>query len=57
MPMKVRCSKCNKVIYESKELLTPDEIISKFDGHCPHCGHKLGHFPSDVKISPVEKRA
>jgi DNA-directed RNA polymerase subunit RPC12/RpoP len=57
MPMKVRCSKCKKVIYESKELLTPDEIISKFDGHCPHCGHKLGHFPSDVKISPVEKRA
>jgi len=51
MPQTVICSECNEVLYDSETrssgkgatpmIVSPVEIIEKYDGRCPKCNKRL----------------
>lgn len=54
MPQRVTCQKCGHTLFEGIELTAPDEIIQRFDGHCPKCGKKLTFDLTKVNIKPIK---
>jgi len=52
MPQKVTCSECNYLLYEGDILKSPQDIIKKYDGHCPKCNRELGVGGANVRIYP-----
>lgn len=51
MPQKIVCVACGKILYDSKELKPPVEVIQKFEGTCPQCGKSLVFQPENVEIN------
>ncbi|MHA1785590.1 MAG: hypothetical protein ACTSVY_08175 [Candidatus Helarchaeota archaeon] len=51
MPELVYCKKCGNVLYESIELISPNEVLKRFGEHCPSCNRKLEFNPTLVQIS------
>jgi len=56
MPLRATCKECGHVLYEGKELKSPDEIRSEYvkSDKCPQCGKKLSYSPIDVDVRPNE---
>jgi RNase P subunit RPR2 len=50
MPQHVICDACKAVLYEGRELKSPEEVIQENGGTCPQCGKKLSFFPEKVDI-------
>jgi len=55
MPQRITCSGCGKVLYEGELLKSPQDIIKKFDGRCPHCNKELKFDSDKVEVSPAEE--
>ena len=53
MPQNIKCSRCEKILYDGKDLESPLEIMSKFDGICPKCNKKLHFDVENVEIIPM----
>lgn len=55
MGLKIICNNCKTVLYDDDELISPREIIDKYDSICPKCSSVLSFDPSRVNISINEK--
>jgi hypothetical protein len=51
VPQKIVCDACGEVLYDSKELKPPEEVIQKLEGACPQCGKSLAFQPGNVEIT------
>jgi len=56
MPQKVVCSGCRYLLYEGEILKSPQDIIKKYGGRCPHCDKELRFSSSTVEITPYDER-
>jgi NAD-dependent SIR2 family protein deacetylase len=60
MPLRVRCNKCEKIIYESNIIKSPQELYKKFAGKCPKCEETLSKnyekIFKNIKIFPNEEK-
>lgn len=54
MPIKITCNHCKHVLYEDAELVSPKDIIDKYDSKCPKCSSVLTFDPSKLTISVSE---
>ena len=54
MPLIVKCEGCGTVLYESKEIVEPREVLEKYFGSCPKCGRKLSLTPIEAEVKPYE---
>ena len=50
MPEIVICGYCGCVLYEDDELLSPIEILKKYDGRCPKCSAILKFNSANVEV-------
>ncbi|MCS7097462.1 MAG: hypothetical protein NZ922_00540 [Candidatus Methanomethyliaceae archaeon] len=55
MGIKIICNNCRAVLYDDEELISPREIIDKYDSSCPKCFTSLSFDPSKIFISINEK--
>lgn len=55
MGIRIICSNCKTVLYDGKELVSPREIIDKYDSICPKCSSFLTFDPSRMNISINDK--
>ena len=53
MPQNIKCSHCEEVLYDGKDLESPLEIMRKFNGLCPKCNNKLRFDIEKIKIIPA----
>ena len=53
MPQKVVCGDCGFILYEEKELMSIQEILSIHNGKCPKCGKRLSRTPKSVEVEPA----
>ncbi|MEM4699342.1 MAG: hypothetical protein QXT74_00090 [Candidatus Nezhaarchaeales archaeon] len=37
----VKCSRCGYVLHEGVELVTPKDVVRKYNGKCPNCSSQL----------------
>jgi hypothetical protein len=37
----VMCSSCGYVLHKGDELVTPRDVIRKYNGRCPNCSRQL----------------
>jgi DNA-directed RNA polymerase subunit RPC12/RpoP len=51
VPQKIVCVECGEVLYDSKELKPPMEIIQQLEATCPQCGKHLVFQPENVEIT------
>jgi phage FluMu protein Com len=49
----VRCHQCDTVLYEGQALKPPYEIVTQYNGRCPHCGRKLSTIPVRFAVTPI----
>ena len=54
MPVKIVCQQCKAVLYENPELVSPRDIIDKYDSKCPKCSAPLSFDPLKLTISVCE---
>ncbi|MCC6012925.1 MAG: hypothetical protein LM593_00975 [Candidatus Verstraetearchaeota archaeon] len=55
MAIRIICSKCNTVLYEDIELISPQEIMEKYNYKCPKCSSSLNFDPSNIRITIANK--
>ncbi|MCQ5336690.1 MAG: hypothetical protein NO475_00640 [Candidatus Methanomethylicia archaeon] len=55
MTIRIICSKCNTTLYEDTELISPQEVMEKYDYKCPNCSSLLNFDPSNIRISIADK--
>lgn len=53
MPQKIKCGKCNKILYEGDILKSPGDIAKRHDGKCPECGKELRLDTKSIDIYPA----
>lgn len=53
LPQKIKCGKCDEILYNGTDIEPPSEIMRKFDGLCPKCGRKLNFEIDKVNIIPL----
>ena len=51
MPQKIKCSRCEELLYAGEDLESPLEIMRKFNGLCPKCNNKLHFDVENIKIT------
>jgi len=54
MPQEIICSGCGYKLYEGDILKSPQDIIKKYDGKCPHCNKNLDFSSTSVEIKPSD---
>ena len=54
LPVRIICHQCNSVLYENPELVSPKDIIDKYDSKCPKCTAPLTFDATKVSISVNE---
>jgi hypothetical protein len=54
LPVKIICQQCKAVLYENPELVSPRDIMDKFDSKCPKCSALLNFDPANLTISVSE---
>ncbi|MGQ9759532.1 MAG: hypothetical protein ACUVQ5_03045 [Candidatus Methanomethylicaceae archaeon] len=55
MTIKIICHHCKSILYEDIELISPREIVDKYDSRCPKCSAFLNFDPSKLKINVNER--
>ena len=55
VPLLVICHECDAILYEGKELKSPEEIIEGYFGKCPTCSKKLFYTPKNVEVKPFDE--
>ncbi|MGA2573469.1 MAG: hypothetical protein ABSF36_04600 [Candidatus Methanomethylicaceae archaeon] len=54
MPVRIICRQCKAVLYENPELVSPKDIIDKYDSKCPKCSAPLDFDATRLSISVSE---
>ena len=54
MPQTVKCSDCGYLLYEGDILKSPQDVIKKYGGRCPHCNKRLAFSSESVTVTPCE---
>jgi len=54
LPQKIVCSGCNEVLYEGELLKSPQDVIKKYEGHCPKCKKEMKFSTDGVVVTPYE---
>lgn len=55
MPQRVICEGCGEILYEGKDIKSPEEIHQMHDGKCPKCGRRLSLIPHKVEVLPAKR--
>lgn len=55
MAIKIICHQCKSVLYEDSELISPREILDKYDSKCPKCSAFLSFDPTKLNIYVNER--
>jgi len=55
LAIKIICHQCKAVLYEDSELISPREILDKYDSKCPKCSAFLSFDPTKLSISVNER--
>jgi hypothetical protein len=55
LPQKIVCSGCKEVLYEGELLKSPQDVIKKYEGHCPKCKKELRFSTDGVVVTPHEE--
>jgi len=50
LPQRVNCHGCGAILYEGKELKSPEEILQIHGGKCPKCGRTLSLIPKKIEV-------
>jgi hypothetical protein len=51
LPVRIMCRQCKNVLYENPELVSPKDIIDKYDSKCPKCSGPLEFDATRFTIS------
>jgi hypothetical protein len=51
LPVRIMCHQCKSILYENPELVSPRDIIDKYDMKCPKCSTILTFDPNRLSIS------
>jgi len=51
LPVRILCHQCKSVLYEDPELVSPREILDKYDSKCPKCSAPFAFDPTKLSIS------
>jgi DNA-directed RNA polymerase subunit RPC12/RpoP len=54
IPQTVKCSDCGYLLYEGDILKSPQDIMKKYGGRCPHCNKRLTFSSQNVAVTPCE---
>lgn len=54
MPQIVKCAGCGEVLYEGREIISPDQVIGMVGDRCPACGRKLSLHVLSCEVKPYE---
>jgi len=49
----VICGRCGYVLHRGEELVTPRDVVKKYNGRCPRCSSQLS--TKSMKIEVVSK--
>jgi len=53
LPQRIVCSGCKEILYEGDLLKSPQDIIKKYEGKCPHCKKALKFTTEGVDVRPT----
>jgi len=46
----VLCSSCGYVLHKGDELVTPKDVIKKYNGRCPNCSRQLNTKGAKMEV-------